>query len=270
MDRQFKFASCFQLMLMRPRSTESREVPSSVTSSNSQPCIRTPQYVLNGITAKGKIVRKSTRGSANSPFWVVAPSDRRNGRKKNEEVPEKALLTLNETDPRSKRLSRSPTAGTASSYSDDSVEDAPQASTARRSTRGSTTGTASGSSEEQSESSKKRKSDGSNSASTENKKTRKVSFQNGKRAALAAAKKKKVVKKAPARAGNISTRSTRANGGELLSELPPSSKPSKPVKVASVPKPKKNEDVKVIKMLTGTLYLYRGETRRAEFVRSKY
>ena len=252
--------------------TEDRSLPKgaiiSVINSNSQPCIRTPQYVLNGITAKGKIVRKSARGSANAPFWIVAPSDRRNGRKKNEDVPEKALLALNETAPRSKRLSRSPTAGTASSYSDESA-DAPQAPAVRRSNRGSTTGTASGSSEERSESSKKRKSDESNSTST-NKKTRKVSFQRSKRAALDAAKKKKVVKKAPARAGNISTRSTRANGGELLSELPSVLKSSKPVKVASVPKPKKNENVKVIKMLTGTLYLYRGETRRAEFVRSKY
>lgn len=88
---------------------------------------------------------------------------------------------------------------------------------------------------------------------------------------MAAAKKKKADKKKPAsRAGNINTRSTRASGGELMPELPPASKPNKLIKTSSVPKVKKNENVKVIKMLTGTLYLYRGETRRAEFVRSKY
>ena len=190
------------------------------------------------------------------------------GRRRNEEIPEKDLLVLNETSgPKSKRITRTSTGGTASSYSDDSLEDPAQAPIMRRSTRGSGTGT--GSSEEQSESSKKRKSDESDST---NRKSRKVTFSDGKRAAGAAAKKKKADKKKPAgRAGtSYGTRSTRASGGELMSELPPASKPNKLIKTSSVPKLKKDENVKVIKMLTGTLYLYRGETRRAEFVRSKY
>lgn len=186
------------------------------------------------------------------------------GRRRTEEIQEKDLLILNETAPsKSKRLGRSSAGGTASSYSDDSLEDPV---TSRRSTRGSGTGT--GSSEEHSESSKKRKSDESDTT-TSNNKSRKVTFSEGKRVALTAAKKKKAAKKKPAgRAGNISTRSTRASGGELMSELPPASKPNKSIKV--LPKLKKTENVKVIKMLTGTLYLYRGETRRVEFVRSKY
>lgn len=178
-------------------------------------------------------------------------------------------MIQNEAAPKSKRLARSSTGGTASSYSDESMEDAPQASATRRSTRGSGTGT--GSSEEQSESSKKRKSDESDNTANNNK-SRKVTFQDGKKDAVAAAKKKRVVKKKPLSrgSGNINTRSTRANGGDLMSELPPATKPSKMNKAAAAPKLKKNENVKVIKMLTGTLYLYRGEIRRAEFVRSKY
>jgi hypothetical protein len=50
----------------------------------------------------------------------------------------------------------------------------------------------------------------------------------------------------------------------LLPELPMKKKvPSKGKKVA------KDENVTVVKMLTGTLYLYRGDRPRAEFVRYK-
>ena len=226
------------------------------------------QFKINGSITQGKIVRKSPKGSEASPFWVVVPA----GKRKHEEVPEKSIerLIQNETAPKSKRsLARLSSSGTASSHSDDSHDDAP-ASTAKRVTRGSVTGTGSGGSS--SESSKKRKSDESNSATNiDNHKSRKVTIQNGKRSASAVAAKKKVVKrKAANRAGNIiNTRSTRANGGDtLLPELPPTTKPSKPIQATTIPK-EKNENVEVIKMLTGTLYLYRGETRRAEFIRSK-
>ena len=52
----------------------------------------------------------------------------------------------------------------------------------------------------------------------------------------------------------------------LLSELPKTKKTTKSVVALKM---KTDENIKVIKMLTGTLYLYQGETRRAEFVRFK-
>lgn len=200
-------------------------------------------------------------------------------RRKNEEVPEKALGRLIRSGPdgagasQPKRLSRSSTRGTASSNSDGSIEDdtpqdnSPRTSTRRVTRRGSATATTgTGSSEENSESSKKRKSDESTSSNNNSRKSRRVTFQDGKQP-----KKKVTTAKSSARpvgTGTYGTRSTRGNGVELLSELPPPTKP-KNVK-ALAPKAKKNQNVKIIKMLTGTLYLYRGESRRAEFVRSKY
>lgn len=162
---------------------------------------------------------------------------------------------------------RSSTRATASSNSDGSLEDSPQHNSSRASsaTQRGTRRTGSGS---YSESSKKLKSDESNSSNTNantnanTNKRKSVTFEDGKQP-----KKKRA---ANANVNSIGTRgSTRANGGELLPELPPPTKPKSVIKTA-VPKVKKNEPVKVIKMLTGTLYLYRGETRRAEFVRSKY
>jgi hypothetical protein len=231
--------------------------------------LTTFQFNLNGSTVKGKLIKKSPRGPHNSPLWIVAPSDRR---RKNEEVPEKALgrLILEETSNNVKpnRLGRTSTRDNSSTYSDESVEDVvPQANSPRptaNTRRNSIRGTGSGSSEENS---KKRKSDESKSSTANNRKPRKVTFKD--KAAALAAKKKRVVKKAVRGAGTIGTRSTRANG-VLLSELPTTAKGKKITKNAAVPKIKQNEDVKVIKMLTGTLYLYRGETRRAEFVRTKY
>lgn len=240
------------------------------------------QFNINGSNVKGKIVKKSPRSSANSLIWIVAPSDRR---RKNEEVPEKSLgrLILDDADHsniKSKRLDRSYTRDTASSYSEESLEgDGSHASSPptpgirRKSTRGST----SGSSEENSALTKKRKTVGSNGTNTNNRKTRRVTFQDNTRtfsgvAAAPQTKEKLVIKRNPikgAGVGTIGTRSTRSNI-ELLPELPRAAKTKKPIKINITPKVKKNEDVKVIKMLTGTLYLYRGETRRAEFMRSKY
>ncbi|KAL7490058.1 hypothetical protein ACHAW6_015798 [Cyclotella cf. meneghiniana] len=241
----------------------------------------TVEFNLNGSNVKGKLVKKSPRGSSASPIWIVAPSDRR---RKNEEVPEKALgrLILGEAAPgviKSKRLGRSYTRDTASSYSEDSFEEDRSHTNSPPSTgirRNSTRGSGSGSSEENSELTKKRKTVESNGTDTNNRKFRKVTFQDNKRTLSGVAAvpktKEKVPKRQPARVagvGTIGTRSTR-NNGKLLPELPRATKTKKSIKITTTKKVKKNEDVKVIKMLTGTLYLYRGETRRAEFVRSKY
>ena len=200
-------------------------------------------------------MKKSARGT-----WLVALGRFRTT--KTEEVPEKALGRLIDDDAEDKpKQLRSSTRATASSNSDGSLEDSPQHNSSRASSaiqRG-TRRTGSGS---YSESSKKLKSDESSSSNTNTNKRKSVTFEDGKQP-----KKKRA---ANANVNFIGTRgSTRANGGELLPELPPPTKPKSVIKTA-VRKVKKNEPVKVIKMLTGTLYLYRGETRRAEFVRSKY
>ena len=71
-------------------------------------------------------------------------------------------------------------------------------------------------------------------------------------------------KAVPARVG---TRATRGTSGEALAGLLPDVMPRK----KAVPKKtiKKDEHVVVVKMLTGTLYLHRGDRRRAEFIRFK-
>eukprot|EP00804_Cyclotella_cryptica_P001513 CCRYP_003737-RA/>CCRYP_003737-RA protein AED:0.08 eAED:0.08 QI:187/1/1/1/1/1/2/329/261 len=241
----------------------------------------TVEFNLNGSNVKGKLVKKSPRGSATSPIWIVAPSDRR---RKSEEVPEKALGRLILDDGASsaikpKRLGRSYARDAASSYSEGSVEeDVPYSNSPsslgirRKSTRGS----GSRSSEESSELNKKRKSVESNGTNANSRKSRKVTFQDSKQTSTGVAlarqtKKKKVTHRKPVRVpgvGAIGTRSTRTNS-KLLSELPRTTK-TKKVITTTARKAKKDDDVKVIKMLTGTLYLYRGETRRAEFVRFKY
>lgn len=76
-----------------------------------------------------------------------------------------------------------------------------------------------------------------------------------------AAKTKKTV---PARVGTRATRGT--SGGNLAGLLPDVMPRKKAVPKKTV---KKNEHVVVVKMLTGTLYLHRGDRRRAEFVRFK-
>eukprot|EP00804_Cyclotella_cryptica_P001535 CCRYP_003752-RA/>CCRYP_003752-RA protein AED:0.08 eAED:0.08 QI:308/1/1/1/1/1/2/385/262 len=242
----------------------------------------TVEFNLNGTNVKGKLVKKSPRGSATSPIWIVAPSDRR---RKSEEVPEKALgrLILDDgasSSVKSKRISRSYSRDTASSYSEESLEEhvshanSPASSGIRRK---STQGSGSRSSEESSKLNKKRKSVESNGTNANSRKSRKVTFQDSTRPSSGVVlapqtKEKKVTHRKPVRVpgvGAIGTRSTRTNG-KLLSELPRTKNTKKAMKPTTTRKVKNDEDVKVIKMLTGTLYLYRGETRRAEFVRSKY
>ena len=62
----------------------------------------------------------------------------------------------------------------------------------------------------------------------------------------------------------IGTRSTRGSGEVELLPEPPAKK-----KVVKVKQVVRDDNVTVVKMLTGTLYLYRGDRPRAEFVRFK-
>jgi len=64
----------------------------------------------------------------------------------------------------------------------------------------------------------------------------------------------------------IGTRSTRSGEVELVQELPVKKIKKKHVVGKRI---KKSDDVTVVQMLTGTLYLYRGSNPHAEFVRSK-
>ena len=104
-----------------------------------------------------------------------------------------------------------------------------------------------------------------NSTNDRSKKTQKtVTFS--QESDVTSTSKKKTTKSTNAKvtAARIVTRSTRGSGEiELLPELPVKKKASKGKRVA------KDDNVTVVKMLTGTLYLYRGDAPRAEFVRFK-
>ena len=86
----------------------------------------------------------------------------------------------------------------------------------------------------------------------------------------ASRKKPAVTKVTPKNAKKVkSTRIGTRSSGEIatMPELPPPVKRSKIIK--KVKSAKKEEAYKVVKMLTGTLYLYRGDRPRAEFIRFK-
>ena len=95
-----------------------------------------------------------------------------------------------------------------------------------------------------------------------NKAQKTVTFSQESNTSSTSKKKTTKVKKAKANSSRIGTRSS----GEvaLLPELP-----FKKKKAAKEKRVKKDENVTIVKMLTGTLYLYRGDRPRAEFVRSK-
>ena len=121
---------------------------------------------------------------------------------------------------------------------------------------------------------RKRKSNDTNSNSnsdsqkSKTKKTRKlVTFSQEANTAATSTKniKRKKPKKAKITSTRIGTRSTRGSSeAVLLPELPARRK-----NLFKTKRIKKDENVKVVKMLTGTLYLYRGDRPRAEFVRTK-
>lgn len=154
-------------------------------------------------------------------------------------------MIIDDADAKPKRVRRSSTRGTASINSDESTEETglkdPRISSAtKRSTRDSVAGTSS----ENSGSTKKRKNDDADSI-----KTRKVTFEDGKQH-----QRKKVDKAKPRPAGAGTFYGTRSTRGELLSELPPPSKPKSTNKTSAISKMRNDKYVEVIKMLTGTLY----------------
>lgn len=201
----------------------------------------TQQYEYNGSTVTGVLVKRAPRPTSPSEpqLWLVTPSDHR--RRKNDKVSEADLRRAHpEDDVGAKTGSKS------ANSSQGTVDNA----------KHNVTTTSSTGSSSDSNNNKKRKSDDgtTNTSAIDDKK---VTYQD---------QKKK--KKSNNNNRVIGTRATRGSGVELFDADAAAAVQESLIK-KKTKKIKKNEHVTVVQMLTGTLYLYRGETRRAEFVRSK-
>ena len=253
------------------------------------------QYQYRGSTVTGKLALKIKNGDdTKQPAWIVTPSDRR---RKNEEIPESALgkiinaqqaaaaaAAMTTTSSRGKRSNESPTS--LSNTSDGSSDEVPKRRSSDRGPSPRSSCDDNNSEEDGGSSSSaagKRKVDDAHNITTSignerSKKTQKtVTFsQESDVTGTTTASRKKKTTTTTSKSMNskvtssntntrIVTRSTRGSGeAVLLPELPMKKKvSSKGKKVA------KDENVTVVKMLTGTLYLYRGDRPRAEFVRYK-
>lgn len=219
------------------------------------------EFQLNGGTVSGKLLQKSSRGSSVNPIWIVAPSDRR---RRNEEVPERSLGKVIDVDEAmTNRQIRNVAAKTSkdaqpSSNSDCDVSLDGSASKVKRG-KGSSSEE---SSNPKSVAAKKRNRDESRSKSVDSKRRKAVSFQNS------AADAKKLTTR-------IGTRSSTRNNSDVPEQKIPAKKNVRKASKKKTParksnprkKSKKKEEVVKVKMLTGTLYLYRGEHPRAEFIR---
>eukprot|EP00584_Thalassiosira_punctigera_P017672 CAMPEP_0172559106 /NCGR_PEP_ID=MMETSP1067-20121228/82592_1 /TAXON_ID=265564 ORGANISM="Thalassiosira punctigera, Strain Tpunct2005C2" /NCGR_SAMPLE_ID=MMETSP1067 /ASSEMBLY_ACC=CAM_ASM_000444 /LENGTH=244 /DNA_ID=CAMNT_0013348629 /DNA_START=92 /DNA_END=826 /DNA_ORIENTATION=+ len=224
------------------------------------------EYQYKGSTVTGQLVEKSTNGTGDKSIWIVNPSDRR---RKNEDIPEKALgkiinaeEAMSNRGPKLRKPARvtrgplSPTSGTGHSNSDGSLEGNGRGSPSEHNPKAGGSAT------------KKRKGDDSNihdggKISSKKQKTVTFSRESNKTTAL----KREMVMKSK-RAKTTSTRiGTRSTRGSIEAVLLPDNLCKK--KTIRPKKVKKDENVKVVKMLTGTLYLYRGDRPRAEFVRFK-
>jgi len=223
------------------------------------------EYHYKGSTVTGKLHKRSPNGTEAKPVWIVTPSDRR---RKNEDIPEKALgkiinaqEAMSNRGPKLKKGSRitrdssSPTLDT--SNSDGSLEDE------HGHKRGSKDNSKAGGSP-----TRKRKTNETitESGGKSNKNRKTVTFSQKSSNSTAALKKEilRKSKKAKTASTRIGTRSTRGSGDAVL--LPDIHDRKKVFKTKKI---KKDENVKVVKMLTGILYLYRGQRPRAEFVRFK-
>ena len=249
------------------------------------------QYQYKGSTVTGKLLKKIQNGADAKSAWVVTPSDRR---RKNEEISEMALgkiisaqeamshrgPKLKTSNPTSSNNSSSrESSPTSLSNNSDGSLDEPQIPK-RTSGRGSPKSESddnsdNGASDISNNNHAKRKIitddvKNDNIDSRRGNKVQKTVTFSDTTGSNGAASKKNVVhkpissKKVTASSRTIGTRSTRGSGEvELLPELPVKKKVPKVKKVVQ------DDNVTVVKMLTGTLYLYRGDRPRAEFVRFK-
>jgi len=223
------------------------------------------EYQYKGSTVTGKLSKKSNNSTEAKPIWIVTPSDRR---RKNEDIPEKALgkiinaqEAMSNRGPKLKKGSRvtrdssSPTSGNSNSKSDESLDE-PQDPTTPSEDNSKASGFAT----------RKRKGDEMTSGSDRADKHQKiVTFSQDSNTTATSKRKIKKTRKAKSASTRIGTRSTRGSGEAILGLLP-----ENPIKRKMKGKNiKKDENVTVVTMLTGTLYLYRGDRPRAEFVRSR-
>ncbi|KAK1735303.1 hypothetical protein QTG54_013917 [Skeletonema marinoi] len=243
------------------------------------------EYEYKGSIVTGKLNKKSSESTEANPIWVVSPMDRR---RKDEEIPEKqlgkvitAIEAMNNRAPKlgtkeeqaNRAMSPMPPIATpsTSNSSDRGGGREPSTSASSKNKRRSGRLTPSVDSKENSKTtSKKRRSrsddDSNNNSGSDGavKSQKSVKFSQEFNDSSSETKKKNGGKSKDATA---SARRTTRGSGEALAGLLPDVMPRK----KGVPKPKKlkkNEHVVVVKMLTGTLYLHRGDRRRAEFVRT--
>mmetsp|Transcript_9672 Transcript_9672/g.15823 ORF Transcript_9672/g.15823 Transcript_9672/m.15823 type:complete len:272 (-) Transcript_9672:185-1000(-) len=246
------------------------------------------EYEYKGSTVTGKLTKKSSESTEANPIWVVSPMDRR---RKDEEIPEKqlgkvitAIEAMNNRAPKlgtkEEQANRAmspmppiatPSASNSGSSSDGTKEeeDEPSTSATSKTKRRSGRLTPSVDSKENSKAiSKKQRSsnddDSNNNSGSDGaaKSQKSVKFNDSS----SDMKKKSGDKNKDAAAS--ARRTTRGSSGEALAGLLPDVMPRKKG-APKAKKLKKNEHVVVVKMLTGTLYLHRGDRRRAEFVRTK-
>eukprot|EP00804_Cyclotella_cryptica_P001520 CCRYP_003738-RA/>CCRYP_003738-RA protein AED:0.05 eAED:0.05 QI:202/1/1/1/1/1/2/308/232 len=197
------------------------------------------EFQLNGSTVTGRLVKKSPSAASPSDaqLWIVAPSDRR---RKNEQISELELRKVDAADnPTTKRKNFKSGSSQGSKGSDENSDRLKLAKSAASS------------------------SETSNGSSSKKRKSEDMSETNGKKVTFQDQKKTKQSSNPKTRVG---TRSTRNSSQELFDDK------QQPLHLLkkNMKKVKNDENVTVVQMLTGTLYLYKGETRRAEFVRSKY
>jgi hypothetical protein len=268
-----------------------RHLPRNISTPNST------QYDYKGSIVTGKLHKKSPDSTEANPIWIVTPMDRR---RKDEEIQEKqlgrvisAVEAMNNRAPKlgtkEEQANRSmspmpPTAATPSTSNSDSVsdngsskeEEEPSTSANSKTKRKSGKLSPSVDSKENSSSkaaSKKRRSRSDDDDSNNNnsgsdgaaKSQKSVKFTQESNDTTSTDMKKKNGGKNKDAA--TSARRTTRGSGEALAGLLPDVMPRK--KAVPKKKLKKNENVVVVKMLTGTLYLYRGENPRAEFLRTK-
>uniref|UniRef100_A0A7S2HBW0 Uncharacterized protein n=1 Tax=Helicotheca tamesis TaxID=374047 RepID=A0A7S2HBW0_9STRA len=217
------------------------------------------EIVRDSGVSTGRLLRKASDSSSSNPLWVFSYVD---GRRKNEEIPEKSLGKVIDSDNNS--------AATDNLNINDKKNRKGRASSKKKSedvevsnsNSSDDTSSKTGSDRKSDDASgKKRRGESSSDAQEHrlSKRTKTVSF--------------KQQPKTHQRTTRVSTRSSARNNPTEELIVPPTDlmperrggsrrggpRPSR--------KPDKNQEVVKVKLLTGTLYLYRGEHRRAEFIR---
>ena len=203
------------------------------------------QYQYKGSTVTGKLAKRAPNGSDAKPIWIVTPSNRRC---KNEEIPEKALGKIigaqEVTTNRGPKLKKTDVVALGSS---------PSSRNCNSNSYGSLGG------------GKKSLELNVNSGSEIACKVQKTeTFSRESNTTTPSKINTTKAKRAKVQSTRIGTRSTRGSGEAVLL-LEPIIK-RKMIKGKTV---RKDDNVTVVKMLTGTLYLFRGDRPRAEFVRFK-